>query len=65
MQVLISSALLSGFIQAGKLDYVGGLAGQISGLIHDIKPAGQLLNDLVEETVEILSRKLPENVTAK
>jgi nitronate monooxygenase len=65
MQVLISSALLSGFIQANKLEYVGGLAGQISGLIKDIKPAGQLLNELVEETVDILTRKLPENVVAK
>jgi nitronate monooxygenase len=65
MQVLISSALLSGFIQANKLEYVGGLAGQISGLIKDIKPAGQLLNELVEETADILTRKLPENVVAK
>ncbi len=65
MQVLISSALLSGFIQANKLEYVGGLAGQISGLIRDIKPAGQLLQELVEETVDILTQKLPENVIAK
>jgi NAD(P)H-dependent flavin oxidoreductase YrpB (nitropropane dioxygenase family) len=65
MQVLISSALLSGFIQADKLDYVGGLAGQVSGLIKEIKPAGQLLNDLVEETVDILTRRLPETVIAK
>ncbi|MCU0599665.1 MAG: nitronate monooxygenase [Desulfobacterales bacterium] len=65
MQVLISSALLSGFIQADKLDYVGGLAGQVSGLIKDIRPAGLLLEELVEETVDILTRRLPENVIAK
>jgi len=65
MQVLISSSLLSGFIQANKLDYVGGLAGQVSGLIKDIKPAGRLLHELVEETVDILTRKIPETVTAK
>jgi NAD(P)H-dependent flavin oxidoreductase YrpB (nitropropane dioxygenase family) len=65
MQVLISSALIAGFIEANKPDYVGGLAGQISGLIHEIKPAAQLLEDLVEETVDILSRKLPETVIAK
>lgn len=62
MQVVISSALIAGFIEADKPDYVGGLAGQISGLIHEIKPAAQLVEDLVEETVEILSRKLPETV---
>lgn len=65
MQVLISSALIAGFIEANKPDYVGGLAGQISGLIQDIKPAAKLLDDLVEETVEILSRKLPATVIAK
>ena len=65
MQVIISSALISGFIKAGKDDYVGGLAGQISGLIKEIKPAGQLLVELVEETVDILSRRLPSDVIAK
>ncbi|RJP84636.1 MAG: nitronate monooxygenase, partial [Desulfobacteraceae bacterium] len=65
MQVVISSALISAFIKAGKDDYVGGLAGQISGLIKEIKPAGQLLEELVEETVEILSRRLPGEVVAK
>jgi len=65
MQVLISSALIAGFIEANKPDYVGGLASQISGLIHEIKPAARLLEDLVEETVDILSRKLPETVIAK
>ncbi|NOY68831.1 MAG: nitronate monooxygenase [Deltaproteobacteria bacterium] len=65
MQVLISSALMAGFIETGKLDYVGGLAGQVSGLIKEIKPAGQLLEELVEETVEILSVTLPGSVIVK
>ena len=65
MQVLISSALLAGFIEANKLEYVGGLAGQISGLIKEIKPARQVLEEMVEETVDILSRRLPESVIAK
>jgi NAD(P)H-dependent flavin oxidoreductase YrpB (nitropropane dioxygenase family) len=57
--------LIAGCIEAGKTDYVGGLAGQVSGLIKEIKPAAQLLKELVEETVEILSRKLPETVIAR
>ncbi len=65
MQILVSSALIAGFIEANKFDYVGGLAGQVSGLIKEIKPAAQLLDELVEETVEILSRKLPETVITK
>ena len=64
-QVLISSALLASFIEGQKDDYVGGLAGQVSGLIKEIKPARQVLEEMVEEAVAILTRKLPENVIAK
>ena len=64
-QVMLSSAMLSSFIQAKKDEYVGGLAGQISGIIHEIKPAAQVLEEMVEETVEILSKSLPNNVTWK
>ena len=64
-QVLISSALLASFIEGKKDDYVGGLAGQVSGLIKEIKPARQVLEEMVEETVEILTRELPETVIAK
>src|SRR5271157_3383265 len=64
-QVLLSSALLWGFLEANKTDYVGGLAGQVSGLIRDIKPARQVLEEMVEEAVDILTRKLPASVVAK
>ena len=64
-QVLISSGLLASFIKAEKNDYVGGLAGQISGLVKEIKPARQLLEEMVEDAVEILTRRLPETVLAK
>jgi NAD(P)H-dependent flavin oxidoreductase YrpB (nitropropane dioxygenase family) len=64
-QVLISSALLHSFIKGEKNDYVGGLAGQVSGLIKEIKPARQVLEEMVEEAVDILTRRLPENVVAK
>ena len=64
-QVLISSTMLASFIEANKTDFVGGLAGQVSGIIKEIKPAAQVLADMVEEAVDILTRKLPENVVAK
>jgi nitronate monooxygenase len=64
-QVLISSGLLASFIEGKKDDYVGGLAGQVSGLIKEIKPARQVLEEMVEEAVNILTRKLPESVIAK
>lgn len=65
IQVLISSTLQWSFIEANQVDYIGGLAGQISGIIHKIKPARQVLEDMVEEAVDILTRKLPETVIAK
>ncbi len=64
-QVMVSSALLAAFIEAHKDDYVGGLAGQVSGIIHEIKPAKNVLEEMVAETVEILSRRLPESVRLK
>jgi NAD(P)H-dependent flavin oxidoreductase YrpB (nitropropane dioxygenase family) len=62
-QVMISSALLASFLEAGKLDYVGGFAGQVSGLINDIKPARQVVEEMVEEAAEILTGRLPQQVT--
>jgi nitronate monooxygenase len=65
LQVLISSALLGSFIKANEVDYIGGFAGQISGIIKEIKPAGQVLEDMVEEAADILTTKLPQNVTVE
>lgn len=64
-QVMISSALLASFIQANQPDYVGGLAGQVSGIIHEIKPAAKVLEEMVEQAVDILTRRLPGEVTAR
>jgi nitronate monooxygenase len=61
-QVMVSSALLAAFVEAQKDEYVGGLAGQISGIIKEIKPARQVLDEMVEEAVDILGRRLPKSV---
>lgn len=65
MQIMISSALLSGFIQENVDDYIGGFAGQASGMIDEIKPAGEIVNDMVEQAADILTNKLAEEVTVK
>jgi NAD(P)H-dependent flavin oxidoreductase YrpB (nitropropane dioxygenase family) len=44
---------------------VTGPAGQISGIIHEIKPAAQVLREMVEEAADILTRRLPDAVTVK
>ncbi len=61
-QIVISSTLLAAFIDSGKEDFVGGLAGQVSGIIHEVKPAAQVLEEMVAETIDILKNKLPETV---
>ena len=63
IQIMISSALLASFIEANKGDYVTGPAGQISGIIDQVKPAAQVLEEMVEEAADILTRRLPEGVT--
>jgi NAD(P)H-dependent flavin oxidoreductase YrpB (nitropropane dioxygenase family) len=63
IQIMIASALLASFIEAEKADYVTGPAGQISGIIDQVKPAARVLEEMVEEAADILSRRLPESVT--
>jgi nitronate monooxygenase len=64
MQIIVSSALFGSFCEANKADYIGGFAGQAAGIIHEIKPAGEVLQDMVDGAVEILTKKLPGDVTA-
>ncbi|MBN1612824.1 MAG: nitronate monooxygenase [Deltaproteobacteria bacterium] len=64
-QVMIASSLVEMFTKAGKKEYIGPFAGQVAGLIQDIKPAARILEEMVEQTVDILARKLPETVIAK
>ncbi len=65
IQVLFASGMGEMFIKAQKFEYVGPFAGQVSGLIQEIKPAAKILMDIVEGAVDILARRLPEEVTAK
>jgi len=65
LQITVSSALLAGFLQANIDDYIGGFAGQACGMIKEIKPAREVLEDMVAQAADILTRKLPQSVTAK
>ncbi len=64
IQVLFASAMVEMFTRARRMEYVGPFSGQVSGLISEIKPAGEILTDMVEEAVNILTHRLPESVTA-
>jgi nitronate monooxygenase len=65
LQIFISSALFGSFIEADQDEYIGGFAGQASGMIHEIKPAGEVLLDMVEQAADIITQKLPESVRAE
>ncbi len=62
IQIFISSALFGAFVEANKEEYIGGFAGQAAGIIHEIKPAGEVLQDMVDQAADILTDKLPSNV---
>lgn len=62
-QSLFASALAEMFNKAEKKEFMGPFSGQVSGLIKEIKPAATLLEEMVEEAADILTRKLPATVT--
>ena len=64
-QSLLASALAEMFNKAERKDYMGPFSGQVSGLITEIKPAARVVEEMVEEAVDILTRRLPESVIAK
>jgi NAD(P)H-dependent flavin oxidoreductase YrpB (nitropropane dioxygenase family) len=63
-QVLFASAMADMFNQAENKEFMGPFSGQVSGLISEIKPAAQILEEMVEEAADILTRRLPESVQA-
>ncbi|MFC1896623.1 nitronate monooxygenase, partial [Thermodesulfobacteriota bacterium] len=64
IQALFASAMADMFNKAELKEYMGPFSGQVSGLIKEIKPAARILEDMVEEAVDILTRRLPESVDA-
>jgi NAD(P)H-dependent flavin oxidoreductase YrpB (nitropropane dioxygenase family) len=65
VQVVLASAIVDLFNQAGNVEYVGPFAGQVSGLIRDVPPAAKIVEDMVEQAADILGRKLPETVSVR
>jgi NAD(P)H-dependent flavin oxidoreductase YrpB (nitropropane dioxygenase family) len=62
LQVVLASAAVDMFNRAGEDEYVGPFAGQVSGLIGEIKPAASIVEEMVEEAVDILTSRLPTMV---
>ena len=64
-QSLFASAMAEMFNKAELKEYMGPFSGQVSGLITEIKPASQILEDMVSEAADILTSKLPASVIVK
>lgn len=47
---------------AGRLELLMNAAGQVSGLVDRIRPAAEVLDQMVDEAAEILTRRLPASV---
>lgn len=62
MQTLLVAELQASLHAAGKTEYLSGLAGQISGMIKEVRPAKDILDDMVGGAVQILAQKLPGEV---
>ncbi|MBW2063131.1 MAG: nitronate monooxygenase [Deltaproteobacteria bacterium] len=65
IQGLLASALAEMFNKAEMKEYMGPFSGQVAGLIDEVTPAAQIVEEMVEETVDILTRRLPESVIAE
>jgi nitronate monooxygenase len=64
-QVMLASGMVEMFMKANRNEFMGPFAGQVSGMIRDIQPAAEVVEEMVAETVEILTKKLPARVSAR
>lgn len=62
MQSALIAPLLKGSAAAGHDDWSMLAAGQVSGLIKKIRPAGEVLMEMVEQAAEIIGRDLARRV---
>ncbi len=62
MQSALISPLLKGADAAGHEDWSMLAAGQISGLVHAVRPAGEVLEEMVALAADILGRSLRDRV---
>ena len=64
MQGIVSGEIMAGARQADKLELLMNPAGQISGMLHELRPAKEIVEEMVREAAEILSGDLARRVRA-
>jgi NAD(P)H-dependent flavin oxidoreductase YrpB (nitropropane dioxygenase family) len=64
LQGMLTADLVYSARKAGREDLLMNAAGQASGMLTKIRPAADILNDMVGQAAEILGRTLPARVAA-
>ncbi|MCP4752831.1 MAG: nitronate monooxygenase [Proteobacteria bacterium] len=64
-QVMFASAMVEMFSTAKREEFIGPFSGQVAGLIKEVKPAAQIVEEMVETAADIFSRKIPEEMEVK
>jgi NAD(P)H-dependent flavin oxidoreductase YrpB (nitropropane dioxygenase family) len=63
LQGILIGDLVYSLRKAGREDLLMNAAGQASGLLNTVRPAAEILNDMVGMATDILARKLPATTT--
>ncbi len=64
LQGLLIQDLVYSVRKAGREDLLMNAAGQISGMLQQVRPAAAILHDMVAQAADIIGRRLPATVTA-
>ncbi len=64
MQGIVSGEIMAGAREANRLELLMNPAGQISGMLHESRPAKDIFADMVRGAAEILSEGLKQRVQA-
>ena len=62
LQTLLMAKLLVGLAEQGRYEYLSGPGGQVSGMIKEVRPAKDVLGDIVSGAIRILTEEIPERV---
>lgn len=64
MQGIVSGEIMAGAREVNRLELLMNPAGQISGMLHEMRPAKDIFEDMVREAAEIVAEGLSRRVKA-
>jgi NAD(P)H-dependent flavin oxidoreductase YrpB (nitropropane dioxygenase family) len=65
MQGIVSGEIMSAAREGGKPELLMNPAGQISGMLHEMRPAKEIMEQMVREAAEIMAEGLGKRVQAR